>query len=511
MLEVGKTHTRIFGNCKQGLRLLAILTLLAVVQGCAPAKHVSTPVPVHVLTEAAPFGATMTLEEMIRQTLAHQYPSPRIDFPVPDKTGRYFIELAHEPVMLQLATGAMTFQAGPQSEAGPRTDSPIAVGLAAGLDNGDIRIWSSWPCPLLTLPTETPVSLLAWDGSGPYLGAGGEISKDELHIFDLRYCAHVATVASERALSTAALSSSLTRVALVDVGRRLHVGPVDGPLEYLGTLRYPPLAVQFSPREGLLQIVDQAGWLLIWALPGLDLLDQRRIPGGPFDAAMFHDGRIALRIMEKDEGFQELFEVPSGERTVVWNIPEGRLISGGELMDSRSGAFVHPFILLEQLDLESGILSYRTKNEHWLRKLHFGSPRLEAHVAADEGLLRISDIDQVQRWYSLRDGSLLESPEPAPAELRPLPVDVDATVRWGDREYVLADPVLARDGYLLLARHVPDERFFLWWVAMEPDLSGYFHGKGLLPIRESLRRELAPQWISLPDDQAAPQLGTGSP
>lgn len=413
--------------------------------------------------------------------------------------------------MLQLAAGVTTFQAGPRAEAAPRTGNPTAVGLAAGLQNGDIRIWSSWPCPLLTLPRETPVSLLAWDGSGPYLGAVGEISKDELHIFDLRHCAHVATVSSERALRAAALSSSLTWVALVDAGRRLHAGSPEKPLEYLGTLRYPPLAVQFSPREGLLQIVDQAGWLLIWTLPGLDLLDQKRIPGGPFEAAMFHDGRLALRVVERDEDFQQLSEFPPGERTVVWDVPEGRMFSGDVFTDSQSVDSDGPFILLEQLDLESGILIFRTQDEHWLRKLHFGSPQMEVQVAPDAGLLRIRDIDHVHRWYSLRDGSLTAPPEPAPAELRPLPVDVDATVRWRGQEYVFADPVLARDGYLLLARHVPDKRFFLWWVAMESDFTGSLPGNGLLPIRESLRPDLPPRWISLPGSHTVPRLGSGSP
>ncbi|WP_153306837.1 hypothetical protein [Desulfonatronum thioautotrophicum] len=534
------------------------MSMALLLSSCTP-RVAPTPGPAPLLTEQTPFGPGLTLSEMLEQTLRAQYPLPRIDFPVPEQLSKatpssrthvdassgdpspehpwdYFMELSREPVTLSLVSDATAFLLAPSAssshyiqaldQATGVPNAGIDAGLAVGQANGDIRIWSGWPCTLLTLPTQTPVTLLTWDGIGPFLGAGNAQS-GELHVFDLRHCARVATVPKERPLRQAALSSALTWVAVTDTGQRLFVGPTSDPLfdsvptspalenssmRHVGTLRFPPLALAFSPREGLLQSVDQAGWLLIWTLPDLSLLEQVRIPGGPFADGLFYGGHLLLRPVDDTLETQIPTEESPSSEVVAWDIPNSRAVDAKVALSFQNASLdqAPPWHLLQffaQFRLDAGLLTFRTDQEHWLRKLHFGAPRLSVHAAEDIGLLRVTEPDQTQRWYHATSGMPAKTPNPEPAHLRPLAVAPDGTVDWDERTFVLADPIFHRDGFVLLARHVPEYRFFLWWTPdqeVSQDLENFSaHGEAgaadRLPLRISLLQETPPSWISISD------------
>lgn len=520
---------------------MALLVVLAILlsTACTP-RMVQPPKPVPLLTEQTPFGPSMTLAEMLEQSLRTQYRPPNIDFPVPEQmadpssaprqqSGDYFMELSREPVTLHLASDVTAFVLGPSAsnettQAGERTDGIPEAGLAMGHANGNIRILSHWPCASLTLPTATPVTVLTWDGHGPFLGAGNA-QGGELHVFDLRHCARMGAVPGQRPLRGAALSPAATWAAVTDTGQRLFVGPVNDlsanpfnaspvleqdPMRHVGTLRFPPLALAFSPRGGLLQSVDRAGWLLVWTLPELTLLEQVRISGGPFEAALFHGGHLVLRPDGDEQEYPSSEHDASRGELVIWDIPNTRAVTAEEIAASRGATSTNrdaPWDLLrffEQFRLDAGLLTFRTAREHWLRKLHFGTPRFSVHVAESSGLFRVTEPDQTQQWYNARTGRPVNAPDPEPARLTPLPVATDGTVFWGGRTYVLADPVQARDGYVLLARHVPEHRFFLWWTPIEEarDSTGNWSlpdATDLLPVRGSLLADSPPTWISLSD------------
>ncbi len=519
---------------------LFIGVLLLLSTACAP-RGAQPPKPAPLLTEQTPFGPSMTLSEMLEQSLRTQYRPPKIAFPVPEQmsdspsasrqgSGDYFMELSREPVTLHLASDATAFVLGPSASSsgqaqaqGRMADIPEA-GLAVGHANGDIRIWSAWPCASLTLPTKAPVTLLTWDGLGPFLGAGNAQS-GELHVFDLRHCARVGTVPGQRPLRVAALSASLTWAAVTDNGQRLYVGPIgepfsnpsntspvleQDPMRHVGTLRFPPLALAFSPREGLLQSVDRAGWLLLWTLPELNLLKQVRIPGGPFEAALFHGGHLILRPVGDDQETPPSADEESRSEPVTWDIPNSRAVAAEEILTSWNASSTNqrtPWDLLhffERFSLDAGLLTFRTAQKHWLRKLHFGTPRFSVHAADDVGLLRVTEPDQTQRWYQATTGSPTDAPTHEPTRLTPLAVARNGTVSWSGRTYVLADPLQTKDGYVLLARHVPEYRFFLWWTPVEEaraslDSWNVPDKTDLLPVRDSLHQDSPPTWISLSD------------
>lgn len=531
------------------------LSMLLLLSSCTP-RVTHPPRATPLLTEQTPFGPGLTLSEMLEQTLRAQYPPPRIVFPVPEQLRNaspssntkidassgdpptkhpwgYFMEISREPVTVSLVSDATAFVLGPAARSSrhaqgmDRMAGIPEAGLAVGQANGDIRIWSEWPCTSLTLPTQTPVTLLTWDGTGPLLGAGNAQS-GELHVFDLRHCARVATVPKERPLRQAALSSALTWAAVTDTGQRLFVGPISDPLSdpaltspipenssmrHVGTLRFPPLALAFSPREGLLQSVDQAGWLLIWTLPDMNLLEQVLVPGGPFVDGLFHGEHLLLRSADETSETQHPADRASLNGVVVWDIPNSRIVDAKELwplQNASSPDHASPWNLLQffaQFSLDAGLLTFRTGQEHWLRKLHFGAPRLSVHAAEDIGMLRVTEPDQTQRWYHATTGMPAKTPCPEPTRLTPLAVTQDGMVDWGERTFVLADPLFHRDGFVLLARHVPEYRFFLWW-APSREVSRDLHdvisleeagATDRLPLRNSLSQETPPTWISISD------------
>lgn len=417
----------------------------------------------------------MTLGTFLNQALERQYPAQLQAFAPPERTGEYFVELARESALVHLAAGVRSYAAGP-------------AGLAAGLDGGDILVWSDWPCPALTLPEAGPVDLLAWDGVSAFLGAANN-RRGVLDVYDLRLCAHIGTVSGEGAMAVAALSPSGAWTAFVDQQRRLLAGPVDGTPRQAGVLRFQPLALAFSPREGLLFSVDQAGWLLHWRLPELEVLEQVLIPGGPFQRAVFDGPRLLLEPVPRPA---ETAGLKDERGPVVWDVPSSAAIA----MDSGSA---------QGFALEDGLLTYRTPDRRWIRKMRLGRPQPKVWASPSAARLRLRDLDGLIRCYSAKDGLSVDADQCRVDDWEELDVSPSGRFHWGNVGYALADPMMVRDGLVLYSRSLSEDRFFLWWVHPEegsppmPQLAPHRSDRtGRLPVRKSLRMEIPPYWMTVP-------------
>lgn len=471
---IGKMYSLLADN-PAGLVLLFVLTLLS---ACASLHEptVPEPEPVHVLSPERPFGPSTPLAVFLNQALERQYPARMQSFIQPEKHGQYFVELAREQVQVHLVNGVRSYAAG-------------AEGLAAGMHNGDILIWSDWPCPALTLPEAAPVDLLAWDGSSAFLGASN-FRRKTLDIFDLRFCARIGTVPSEGPISVAAVSHSGTWAAYVDHRQRLLAGPVDGTLNQGGVLRFQPLALAFSPREGLLFSVDQAGWLLHWQVPELQILEQVLIPQGPFQEAVFDGRHLLLRPMRLgvDISGAETSAPDHEESMIAWDIPSSTIIP---LAKPSTHAFA----------LESDLLMYQTAQRRWIRKMHLGRPQPRIWASPSIALLRLRDVDGVVRCYSANDGLPVDADQCQAQDWQELGVDPSWRFDWGGVEYALADPVRVMNGLVLYCRSLSKDRFVLWWDEAEQKEAGpdaAIDRTGRLPVRQSLRLEIPPSWVRLP-------------
>lgn len=463
-------------NCRQAVWILVMIGLPVLFQGgCAPARKHPQPEPVHALSLEKPFGPSISLAEFLNRSLGRQYPD-HVPLPCPpDELGEYHVELAREQAEVHLAAGVRSHAVGPD-------------GLAAGMDNGNILVWSDWPCPALTLPTASPVDLLAWDGVSPFLGAS-DARRERLHVFDLRLCAHVGSISSDEPIVVAALSGSGSWGALVDQGRRLRAGPVDsGPLHQAGVLRFHPLALDFSPREGLLFSVDQAGWLLHWTVPDLLVLDQALIPQGPFARAEFSGPHLLLEPVPRESGpgVREQATAP-----VIWDIPGAAMVSSGDAPASG-------------MRLEAGVLTYQSPEKRWVRKMRLGRPQPRAWASPSSSLLRIRDVDGAFRCYCAVDGLLLQDDQCQAKDWKELDMDRAGRFQWVGLSYALADPIAVRNGQALFCRHLPGDRFFLWWAKIRPEEEprpapgADLAEQGRLPVRESLHMGVPPAWQAVP-------------
>lgn len=467
--SIGKTWIQaVFG-------VIALSGALFLLLGaCSPMHKHDEPGPgrVHFLTPEMPFGPTTPLPVFLNQALEDQYPSKLPPFLPPKPLEEHFIELDLEPPRIHLATGVRSYSAG-------------TSGLAAGLEDGNIMIWSDWPCPALSLPESSPVDMLAWDGASAFLGASGT-QRFALHVYDLRLCGHVGSITSDKPVSVAAVSPSGKRIALVDNTRRLHVGEAGlDELRQGEMLRFPPLALSFTPREGLLFSVDQAGWLLHWKVPELQVLHQSLIPGGPFRQAFFDGRQLFLEPLQRDT----IGSLEDGREWVAWDIPISKVVSV-ENIPARI------------FDLKSGLLTYQTSDRRWIRKLRLGRPSFHAWASPSAGRLRIKDVDGSVGCFSAWDGLPEHEDECHAADWKKLEVDRSGSFHWGGVSYALGDPIRVRQEHVLYCRHLPENRFFLWWddVKRDEQHEGVLSSPhaGFLPVRKSLRKEIPPTWIPLP-------------
>lgn len=432
---------------------LALLLGSMHLSACAPKTQDPKDRPQPALTRDKPFGPSMTFEELLNESIKQQYSDISSIFTLPQDPARQEMFLiSREKPRLILARGVTAYAGGSNF-------------LATGYSNGNIRIWSRWPCSLVTLPAQEAVSNLWWNNSIPYISASGA-NRSRVSVYDLRQCARGADIKAASTVLQFAVSPQGDHVACVDQGRRLWSGTFDGLIEQQATLRYDPLAMAFSPKAGLLMAADRSGWLILWTLPDYQVLDQTLIPGGPFARANFDRHRL---IFHPEKGPSAL---------TVWDIPGSRPVE----KETEQGRFV----------LEDNVLYFILSDKRWIKKALLSPPRLQVEGDPEKGIIQLLDLDKQSRYYLARTGEQIHKP---PDDLDPVAVDVAQTgeFSWGQAKYQLADPVLVKADWALWSRHIPGQGHYLWWAPHQGLAPQEFESQ--LPIRKNIRAEIPPEWM----------------
>jgi hypothetical protein len=406
-----------------------------------------------------PFGPRLPLKDLLQRTLREQYYAPMNLYSLPPEgfAKTFYIQLRPEEAVLHLAKNVSRFVADPN-------------GLAVGMSNGAIYLWSKWPCPSVTLPGKGHVGLLAWASGSPYLAASPE-GRDGVFLFDIRQCVRVALWSPERRFKHIAVSSKGAWLGAVDEGHTLWLGKTPETPTDIARLRYGVLDLAFTPQEGVLMAVDEGGWITLWATHEKRLLEQFQVPGGPFRQARFEGARLSLT---------------SREGTV-------------QTWDLRRRVAVTPEKEAERFYLSDGVLRYRTWSKYLMKKIHLGGPSLRVWHSPSLGVVRVKDIDGKERYYSAtagRQSSVVET-----KDWRPVVMDDEYGFSLGEERFQLADPVFQKEHLRLYCRYVPQAGFFLWWK--ERTRPGDFNPfPNRLPARRNLKEDapLTWEWMNSPED-----------
>ncbi|MFW5730639.1 MAG: hypothetical protein ACOCV7_03230, partial [Desulfonatronovibrionaceae bacterium] len=156
--------------------LLLLVLAAGLCASCAPGPQLPDSAPEPVLTPEQPFGPSRDFQTLVHETLSRQYTSLSTLLKEPDNPRQT------DPVLTALENPVLILQSGVTALSGG------ADYLAAGYENGNIRIWSSYPCAVTGLPDREQVTHIWWKGDSPYLLAAGQ-SSPTLYLFDLNRCA----------------------------------------------------------------------------------------------------------------------------------------------------------------------------------------------------------------------------------------------------------------------------------------------------------------------------------
>ncbi|MFW6388280.1 MAG: hypothetical protein ACOCY9_00100 [Desulfohalobiaceae bacterium] len=340
--------------------------------------------------------------------------------------------------------------------------------LAAGFAHGEIKVWSDdWPCSHLKLPGKQAAQNIWWNGNSPFLGVSGE-NPSQVYVYDLQRCALVTKIKAQGAVEQFTVSHQGEHMAYVDAGRRLWSAPLTEEPQQQATLRFDPLALNITPKSGLIMAADRSGWLIIWELPDYQILDQEQIPGGPFQKARFEKTRLKL---QPEDHPQEM---------LVWDILEAREL------DSAPGH--NPFVL------ENQVLHFVFPEKKWLKKALFADPGLEVSVDPKHRIFQVLDLDGQSRYYSALSGEQIQDP-PQDQDQKSLQVPASGSFSWQQIEYRLADPVVSKADWALWCRYIPGQGYYLWWAPYRSSTQLEFEQE--LPRRENIRAEIPPDWSEL--------------
>ena len=435
------------------IKTIALILAFFLIQGCVPKTTDITPEPVP--TEKRPYGPAQPLDEFLSNTYSQQY-SPAKSIFQADRRPDYseMILLSREKPVLTLADNVTSYA----GQGGI---------LAAGFTSGEVRVWSDWPCPGFNYSSQEAVHNVWIGGHSPYVAVCGD-NQQQVDVFDLRSCSLAHEITAQGPVQTIAVSSDAGQIALVDQGRRLWKGNPDDELEHQETLRNAPLAISFTPKGGVLMVVDKTGWLVKWTVPEYEVLESILIPDGPFEVARFTGSRLVMG--KKD----------SPGSAVVWDIPAGQ--PAAENM--ATGEYL----------LDNQILYYILPEEKPVKRVFMSAPELQAQVYPDKMIIKVRDLDGTNRYFHARTGEESEGSE-THTGFQPVQVQPTGEFSWADTDYTLADPVLSSNDSTLWSRFIPDQGHYLWWTASRDSQPGTFQQR--LPVRQNIRAEIPPEWVDL--------------
>jgi hypothetical protein len=339
--------------------------------------------------------------------------------------------------------------------------------LAAGYANGDIRVWSKWACPSVTLPRKEAVHNIWWNGFSPFIAACGQYQQ-QISVYDLRSCSRTADVPIKGPVKEFAVSPQGAHLACVDAGRRVWTGTIHGLNQEQATLRYKILDLVFTPGAGLFMAADRMGWLILWSLPDYEVWDQMRIPGGPFERGYFEQDRLILYPENKNA------------KPFAWDIPAGSKTQ----MYADQARFI----------LKNNVLYSLCSKPRWVKKAILSDAGLQAFIDPDRGIIQVLDLDGEERYYQAGTGMQIPAPKQG-RKLKPVPITAQGKFVWNDVKFRLADPVLVQDHWALWARYVSDQGYYLWWTENADVPTKEYDLK--LPRRQNIRAEIPAEWIEI--------------
>lgn len=346
--------------------------------------------------------------------------------------------------------------------------------LAMGLTDGKFKLYSGWPCSGGVLPFPDPVRTMAWEPESRYLLVTGG-NKQSIFVFDVKLCGQVGRLDLNSTIENLAVSPKGSWMAAVDQTHRLWLGtPLGKKMMKVDNLRFVTLAIDFSPQEGILMAVDQAGWVVMWGTHTAKRMDYFQIKGGPFSKARFAGRRVEL--MDYSGNWQS------------W-----------DMTTKTPQSFKPP---KDRFMLKNNVLTYRTRNPVLMKKLLFGPAKLSAMASKSLGLIRVDDLDGKQRYYHAATGGQAPPPENS-SDWTELDLDKGYKFEFGGSDYSLAVTMFQKDHFQLLCRHVPGKGYYLWWrESVRP--GEYNPHPDSLPAKNGILKDSPVDWKSLNPDNDLP-------
>lgn len=417
------------GTCSQpALRATLLLVFLLLLAGCAAGHGPPRP---HVPEVSSPGGASAvapgSLQAFAAARAAELTPSLRSIFAPPQGLPQpFFLVLSREVQETPLADRVLAHATADAS-------------LAFAREDGGIGIVSSWPCHSLALPGGARAVALSLAAQAGRLAALDE-GNHTLRVFDLTACGELAAHATPTPVATMALSPDGQSIGYADAAYGLWAGPAIATgqgFANLARLRFITLDVGFSPRCGLLVVVDQVGWITVWKLPEGQILKTLRLPGGPFQEARISGGTVLARTVQ---GQAVAFDLAS------------------------ASALAAPSP--ETLTLREGVLLHTGGSPRLHRRLRLGTSPMQAWLHEAAGVLTLRDVDGQTRSYTVQDGRPTQPPG-GPGQGQPVTLDGQYIASHGALRLQVAFPLYKTAGMTLYCRQTADEQYLLWWEACE--------------------------------------------
>ena len=335
--------------------------------------------------------------------------------------------------------------------------------LAAGFKNGDIRLWGNNNCPYLSLDDNSEVGNVWWDGSSQYIGVT-KSNKTALYVYSLQMCGAVDKIDSEGPIDMAAVSPNGGQVSIIDEGRRIIIHNGDKK-EQLSTLRYEPLAISYTPKGGMLMVLDKAGWIIFWSLPEYELVDKFKIPGGPFSSAQINGASVSLKPENSNNKFER----------VVWDLKNKKATT-----DKNMGLFY----------TKNNTLFYKHPDKKPNLKTFFKKPSFRVLVAKDDNLVMVTGLNDINTFYDLKSGKKLKNARKLLQgyhEWESVKVNKYGIFIYNGSQFKLSDIIYTKNNNSLMCRHVDGEGYYLWWIQSNNHKTKEFHNR--LPIRKNIRKK----------------------
>ncbi|MDY7001256.1 MAG: hypothetical protein SVS15_05685 [Thermodesulfobacteriota bacterium] len=307
--------------------------------------------------------------------------------------------------------------------------------------------------------------LLSWPGKSPYLAACGE---QKVFVYNVRRGKWVRGAHDlGQGVSGLALSSYGAWLALVDHKNRVWAGPTLGPLKRGPNLSGDLLALDFSPDQGVLMVVDVNGQTLLWAMHTGKLIHRFRVPGGPFERGFFQD--------------KKLFLAASGQGGVVWDVVRQEPVRSAFEPSSFS--------------LDDGVLSYRTGRLGWTRTRVLQRETLGLYFSESAKAFKLWDLDGEERCFSFPSGMPIGPVQALDWERLS---DTNRVYHAHGKAFRACDLIYQKGRNQLFCRFVPGKGFYVWWEDARKEGSFNPHPFAL-PRRDSLSADKAPRMQFLRD------------